>query len=1014
MRNNAFYQLLVFVLVLASLAPGVLAQQGRYAAVSGDGRRVTGDKLTGWQAPGRTIRLDNKVISERGKPLRWLRDRTLKPWRPDQQRGGYVEFFGGDRITGNLIGGKSAAWSDGVYVPDHLVLHPISTKRLYTHGSDVEILRVLPQSIRRVVLQGGSARSFQAGMIFYRDRRRVGFTSIRWRETSVQLLHDSGSSTVPLSEIAEIHMPKCDPWDAYYRELAVLSPDCRSGLIRIETTEGIVATASIERFGAVPFYSGDQLRQADERRKHYRRRIESLVTQQRQRQEKLQKALAGYDKQIAALALSIKKETEANKKAMLAATARMETEKKAAASRYAAERKKLEDRHRKKVADIEKRVAGMEAKKRDSQRKRDIASSKRDRDRALTSLASREKSDQKKMLDGLERLKKSYDKKLQSIIRSRQRVELSKVNAVKSAAAERERSRYPAELESHKALMAALPGADGNQDSWMHMVQPAWSLDPIWVPFKTISMRCSFAPETVPLSRMRPDGSVSPAMLNWRADRNASGGRLGSGGASAGWGFGVHAYSELNFVLPSEAIWFRSRIGLDSVVGDGGCVRARVYLGSIKNKPVYESPLLIGSRKSEDTGVVRLPQPGKAPRVLVLQVDPVNRGHPPQADPLNIRDTFDWLEPQIAFDPVKLRSAVNRHVERNTPVWRDWSVSYDKRGKYVRRNWLDKSARGERGVFLTAVSAQGQAMKLSREMKISADDKWLIVDVGSTDGRNIDAGAVNLRIDGKDIPAEKMPVRQYWRPRSSPLVYPIRKYAGKKVKLELAQRADGRDVYWRGISTAGSLPGTHVLKNVLVASGKGDMKVTRGLGLTLQSGGIKKEYVLEALKIMRLGGRVTFCNEVTGQLRYEYLYGVMIGYDWTGGDKAFLAMKDLRWVRMILLSKDAGVSDGAVEQLKRAKGEEFVVRVVHRTPSGWGGMSCWLTVRNRSRNEVRISRVHGWGGLTDHRLIKAGGELRLHTHEGYRYEAYNIRANHNKDKPLSRTTANGDTTWEIK
>jgi len=263
-------------------------------------------------------------------------------------------------------------------------------------------------------------------------------------------------------------------------------------------------------------------------------------------------------------------------------------------------------------------------------------------------------------------------------------------------------------------------------------------------------------------------------------------------------------------------------------------------------------------------------------------------------------------------------------------------------------------------------------------------------------------------------PPEKVPIKQYWRRRTAPLVFPIEKYRGKKIKLELAQKPDGKELYWRGIGTSKDLPADYRLAHALAAAGKKDMIVSRGLGLTLQSGRIRKADALEAMEVMRLGGYVTFCNEVTGQLRYEYLYGVMIGSDWTGGDTTFAKLKDLRWVRLVLISNDSGVSAGAIAKLKAAKGENFVVRQVQRTPSAWGGMSCTLTIRNRRDKDVMVFQIHGWGGFTDTRQIKPGGTVKMHTHEGFRYEAHSVSKDYNKSKPISRCVAKGDTVWEIK
>ena len=1002
---------MLLAVALAVLAGDAYGRQGRYRAVLEDGSRVCGDKLTGWGRPGRTVRLDDKVIQAPGKPLLWMRDSSLAAWRPEEQRSGYVEFFGGDRIVAKVIGGRPAGRDAGAYVPAHLALSPASTKRLYSHSSDVEIIRVLPGSVRRIVFQPGAMRRYQPGVLFARDGRRTSFLSVRWREDSVQLLLKGSMSTVRLADIVEIHMPKVDPWDQYYRDLAVLSPACESRLVRFETTDGLIATGSLERFGARAFDSGDMFTKADQKRQGYRRIIDRTTVDARRRRQDYEKARIANEKSIADRNAKIAAATEAAKTAEKNLIALHKRQEKEDIARRDAQRKKLEYEYRQDLREIEKRVARLPESKRESRRKTYTTAKNRTYQKALESAAASVERSKAKRTGELVKRRAELARTVQSILQKKGGRAQDARNL--DRAAER-LAEYEKRLETYRNLMAALPGPEGNSESWRHMVQPAWSLDPLWVPFNTIQMRWSQAPTKVPLSRVRPTLAVSPAMLGWRADRNADGSLLRSGGRSAGWGFGVHAHSELTFTLPPTAVSFQSRLGLDRLAGSGGCAQARVFIGSTSEKPVYESSLLIGSGKTFDTGAIRIPPPGKDPINLILQVDPVARNHPPQADPSNIRDKFDWLEPRITLDASRLRSEVLRYVRSDVSAWRGWTLGFDQSDIRRLGSWHDRSARGERGLFLPMLASGSKPLKLTREMKIAADEKWLVVDVGAADRGDVKSDAVKLRAGDDEISAEKIPVRQYWRSRRAPLVFAIDKYRGKNVKLELTQTPGGKDLYWRTIGVSKTLPGPYVLKRVLDDSGKGDMQVSRGLGLTLESGRIKKSYVLEALELYRLGAEVTFCNEATGQFRYEYLYGVMIGCDWKGGDKGFAALKDIRWVRNVLVSKDSGVSQGAADALKRAKGEDFRIKILPRTPSEWGGRSCFLTMRNRRTEDVAVRRIHGWGGFSDKYLLKPGLEMKIHVHNGFRFEAFASGANKRTSKPISRTAVRGDTVWEIK
>ena len=1011
MRKRVLSPPAVFVLCLASLAPVALAEQGRYRAVLDDGRRVSGDKLTGWQRLGGTVRLDNTVVMQRGRGLLWMRDSKLQPWRPKGERNGYIEFVGGDRIVGSIVGGQAETHVDGVYTPAHVLIRPAATKRLYTHNPAVEYVRVLPGSIRRVVFRSDLRYQFQPGTVFYRDGRRVTFASIRWREGSVLLLMEDVTRTVSLSDIAEIHMPQRDPWRIYYRELAVLSPACRFRLVRLETTGGLIATGSETRAGAKPFNWDRMLLEANERRRHYDREIKQLEAAELKYRQRRDKCRADYDKQAAAIEAGVKRDKLAYSKALAEWKSRCEKERRDHAAKHAQQRKKMEESYRKAVKDFENRTAKLPENQRKSMRKGYIDSKRQSLDRAFKSLDKEVPKAEAKRQGGLKKVEKDRATKLQSIAHARGKLKSAWAQVVATA---EKREYYLALVVASKAKRDALPGPDGNPDSWYHMIQPAWSLEPLWLPFNTIRMRWSFAADKVPLSRADPTETVSPPMLGWRVDRSSGGGLLCSGGRLHGWGFGVHAYSELVFTLPPAAVSFRTRLGLDHLAEGGGCVRGKVYFGSTKTKPVYESAFLIGSKKTADTGEIRIPSSPEGRTNLILQADPAGRNHPPQADPLNIRDKLDWLEPQLALDQGRLRTEIGRHVGSLVGAWRGWTATFDKRGVYTWGSWLDWGARGERGLFLPVVSAKVQPLKLSKEMTVPADHKWLVVHVGFPDEGDLQPNVLTLRIGEEEIQPEAIPIKQYWRRRTAPLVYPIEKYRGKEIKLELTQPAGGKELYWRGIGTLKKLPADYRLVRALAAAGKKDMKLPRGLGLTLQSGGVSKADALSALEVVRLGGYVTFCNEVTGQLRYEYLYGVMIGNEWTGGDATFAKLKDLRWVRLVLITRDCGVSAGAIAKLQAAKGEEFVVRQVDRTPSAWGGMSCTLTARNRRDKDVMIFQIHGWGGFTDARRIQPGGEVKMHSHEGFRYEAHNVTGDYNKSKPISRCVAKGDTVWEIK
>ncbi len=227
-------------------------------------------------------------------------------------------------------------------------------------------------------------------------------------------------------------------------------------------------------------------------------------------------------------------------------------------------------------------------------------------------------------------------------------------------------------LESSQGLIVSagedgLRGAkvgSGDSERWYHGLQPAWSLDMIWVSFDRIRTRLSFTADEVPLSRIEPMAVERRPILShgwpWQVDRSVQGGPLVSGGKLFGWGIGVHAPCALSFEIPLLGRGFRSYVGLDVVAGQGGCARAAVRVNSARGTSLYQSPHLVGSDQVVDTGVLKLAGPSKGQHRLVLVADGAVTDHPAGADPLDIRDTLDWLEPMILLDPAGLKAEVDR------------------------------------------------------------------------------------------------------------------------------------------------------------------------------------------------------------------------------------------------------------------------------------------------------------------------------------------------------------------
>ena len=720
-------------LCLAPAAPLHADTAAKYEAMFSDGTRLVGGRITGWGTHPGSPRLDNTPLTNAKRPLRWLINRSLRPWTMPSDCGGFIEFVTGDRIVGRITGFRPGSTDEGIRTPAHLLVMPVGRLDATLHWQQPTPVRVLTGSIRRIVMKPTGGRRCQPGTLFYRDGRRVAFVSLRLGVDRLRLLLSDGTLNVRFADIAEVHFPKIDPWEAYFRELAVLSPSCRSRLIRFETTGGLIATSGELRFHAVPYASLEDHERAMSQFKRLDAQVKRMEQQEAQRVKRFDRMRENYIRQLDEL----EKRLDAARKAYHQAqtdlqrrTGRKET---GDSGRLARELKKLD------YAESEYRERSI---------------------RLRTQLA---------------RSTEQWRKRLRSIDQVR--------------------------LQRDAARVQSGSGA------WRHIIQPAWSLDALWVPFGDICMRWSFPPDRLPLSRVHPDESVNPPLQPWSMNRNSRGQLLCSGGRQYGWGFSVHAYSELAFLLPNCATSFRSRIGLDRIVDTGGCARARVFLGSTAEKPLYAGGLLIGSSRTVDTGSIAIGAPKKGPKRLILQADTAHAGRPTGTDPLNIRDKLDWLDPTIGFDPNKLSNEVCRRIVDQQGVWKGWTVKFDKRGGYRWTARFQKARSSERGSFRTMLQAGKHPLVLSRLIEIGPDDNWLTVDTGrSTEIGTSRQSAISLRIDNKTIKPEKPPVRQAWQETDAPMLFPIQKYRRKKVTLELTQPPGSTEIFEHRVALSGEPP----------------------------------------------------------------------------------------------------------------------------------------------------------------------------------------------------------------
>jgi len=353
--------------------------------------------------------------------------------------------------------------------------------------------------------------------------------------------------------------------------------------------------------------------------------------------------------------------------------------------------------------------------------------------------------------------------------------------------------------------------------NWAHGVQPAWSLDVIYVPAASVVVRRIFAPPDVPLSRVPPldaGQAAGAAVSAWppRVNRNVQGGALYSGGREFGWGFGVHAFSQLQFPLTPLAAAVRTELGLDRTVGDGGCIQARIRAGGPASPPLYESPVLVGSKTVQAAGRIGLSVKPESPGQLVLEIDPAHEKRPPGADPFHIRDCADWLEPVLELHPDRLQEAIRRSLPRQVPAWEGWNVFLGSNPTWPS---LLREFPGRPASFLRGVSTGREPLALSRRLTLAPRDRWLLLSVGQ-DRAQQGRPRVQVLLDGELVFEQEIPFSDKWRSEIGPLVVPVQDYLSpgpRQVEAEIRQIPGEQEapVCWQGLVLVERVPMIHPL-----------------------------------------------------------------------------------------------------------------------------------------------------------------------------------------------------------
>jgi hypothetical protein len=352
---------------------------------------------------------------------------------------------------------------------------------------------------------------------------------------------------------------------------------------------------------------------------------------------------------------------------------------------------------------------------------------------------------------------------------------------------------------SSKTFSPVFRGDAGNPDHWHQGVHPAWSTEPLWIRHRAIRMRRFFAPHEVPLSAIEPARVVQRSHLaggwNWQLDRNVHVLPLQSGALPFGWGFGVQAYSELAFDLPACARTFRSYYGLDWSAGPGGCVRAAIFAGTATGQLLHRSGHLIGSDKAYDSG----PLPVTGVKQLTLVVDPAQDDRPSGADPFEIRDSFDWLQPLVDLDLELLHQEVDRRIELPQWSWEGWTlVGAQNKPCIASIVWDGRAAPSRRSRI--EIAPRDTFFTLARRLQINEKDRFLVLSVSRLE-KDTGPSRIQVRIGGSAVAEVDVPI--FTGPAlPDPLLVPVERFRRLSIDVELVQIAQTPQsrIEWRGLA----------------------------------------------------------------------------------------------------------------------------------------------------------------------------------------------------------------------
>lgn len=385
-------------------------------------------------------------------------------------------------------------------------------------------------------------------------------------------------------------------------------------------------------------------------------------------------------------------------------------------------------------------------------------------------------------------------------------------------------------------------GRRRSQPQVYYYMQPAWSSHALAVPEQEIAW-CSYrGADEAPLSLLPADTILNRRLLGqaepWRRNETAMGGSLLSGGGSVSdLGIATHSYSELAFMLPAGAKTLSLAVSLDRSVGDGGCVRCRIFAESLSGKELWESDILRGSDGEKETGDLDVEEV----KQVILVTEYAHEDRPEGADPFDIRDSVLWLSPLVRLDwTPQAGSDLVRAALAGLGGWEAGGEGWQDARLATQWNETDDCWDP---VLVVGKDAE---LILTRKVRISeAND---IVQLLAAVPKNLEEHLIHLRVDDEAVgwttstdrerlrqlfararpPTPFRDVRRDFRGQrpevrepSDALAYwwDLQKWRGREVTLELTIRgnAERNQIAWRGLSHRAAVTSSPELPRLVAA-----------------------------------------------------------------------------------------------------------------------------------------------------------------------------------------------------